>query len=470
LLKKIFESSFYVFFSNFFRLIAKFLVGVLAAKLLGPTNYGFFNLIDLVNKYGPLSNLGVSSGISREIPLNLGKGENEHALRLNNVGFTGLIFTTTFIASVIIIFAIFKLHGLALFALIMASLGIIVNAVYEYHVMYLYSYSDFRKASNLIIFYSFALIVFTVLLIWFFNIWGQFIAIFLIPVIAIFYVYKKKIHKFTLTYNILEYLEIIKIGLPLIIIGIGYTFLITIDRILIVKFYNITMLGYYSLSIMLFVFSQQIPSAISQVIYPKLNSTYGRTDNIEILGDIAIIPSIILALIMPILIAAFIFFLPFIVSHFLPAYIKGILAAELIMISVAIFGINILNTLFKIKELIVLLFIAILVKIVAAYLFFKMGMGLEGIAIASDIALLLYTCLTTILSLMYMKKKIHYIFKYALFYILFPLGITIIFYLLFNNNLKYKTLLILPLLYYLFLFYHIYKNKFNLNYLSMILE
>ena len=63
--KKIFESGLYVLVSNALRLVSKFLVGIVSARILGPTNFGFYNLIDLVSKYGPLSNIGVSSGISR---------------------------------------------------------------------------------------------------------------------------------------------------------------------------------------------------------------------------------------------------------------------------------------------------------------------------------------------------------------------------------------------------------------------
>ena len=137
--KSILQSSVYVLFSNFLRLVSKFLAGIVSAKLLGPTNYGFFSLIDLVNKYGPISNLGVSSCISREIPMNLGRDDEKYASKLNDVGFTGLLISTGLTAFLIVTFSLVFLRGLPLFAVIMAALGIIVNAVYEYHIMFSYS-------------------------------------------------------------------------------------------------------------------------------------------------------------------------------------------------------------------------------------------------------------------------------------------------------------------------------------------
>ena len=153
----------------------------------------------------------------------------------------------------------------------MASIGVIFNAVYEYDIMYLYAHSRFRIASMAMAFYSIALFLLTFLLVWFFNIWGQLVSISIVPLAAILFVYARKYHHFSFRINVTVYLHIIKIGLPLIVIGIAYTFLITIDRILITRFYNLTMLGYYGLAIMFFVFSQQVPDAISQVTYPRLN-------------------------------------------------------------------------------------------------------------------------------------------------------------------------------------------------------
>ena len=420
--KSILQSSVYVLFSNFLRLVSKFLAGIVSAKLLGPTNYGFFSLIDLVNKYGPISNLGVSSGISREIPMNLGRDDEKYASKLNDVGFTGLLISTGLTAFLIVTFSLVFLRGLPLFAVIMAALGIIVNAVYEYHIMFSYSHSRFRAASSIITFYSIALLFLTVILVWRFNIWGQLISIFLVPLVTISFVYIKKKHLFSIRFDSHVYLQIVKVGLPLILIGMGYTFLITVDRLLIVRFYDMTTLGYYGLAIMAFVFSQQVPDAISQVIYPKLNLVFGQSSRIDKLDKVSILPSILLSIAMPLLIGTFIYILPFIVKAFLPAYVNGIVPAELIIIPIAIYGINILNTLFKIKILIIVLLCSIIGKVLCAYLFYKMGLGLDGIALASSLAILGYTVSITIISLLLMDKSMRYNSELLLFLLIVAAG------------------------------------------------
>ena len=460
---KFLESSFYVLFSNALRLISKFLVGVVAAKILGPTNFGFYNLIDLVGKYGPLSTLGVPSGTSREIPLSLGRGSERRASELNDTGFTGLLITTGVAAVLIICGSALFFSGLSLFAISMASLGLFVNAVYEYHIVYLYSYSQFRRASNVISIYSVFLLLLTVSLVLLFDIWGQFFAIFIVPLATILFVYSRKIHRFSISFDIPLYFHIIKIGLPMLVIGIGYTFLITIDRILVVKLYDITSLGYYGLAIMVFVFSQQVPAAITQVIYPKLNLMFGQSDRIDKLGEIAILPSVLLSIGMPPLIAVFMYSLPFIVTTFLPAYSNGILSAELIIIPISVFGINILNTIFKIGPIISALIVSIVVKILAAYMFYKFSLGLEGIAIASSVALLLYTVIVTVLSLLYMSKSKTYIIRYSMLYIAVPVLLVTIFFLFINGYIHNPGFLFPPILFYLFIAYRLFRHHFDWN-------
>jgi len=461
LFKKILQSGVYVLVSNVMRLVSKFLVGIVSARILGPTNFGFYNLIDLVSKYGPLSNMGVSSGISREIPLNLGMGKEEYVEELNDAGFTGLLSTTSFIAALFIVYSFIFLKGLALFAVVMASAGVVFNAVYEYDIMYLYAHSRFRIASAVMGFFSLALFLLTLVLVFFFNIWGQFVSICAVPLAAILFTYIKKYHHFSFRINIPAYLHVIKIGLPLIVIGIAYTFLITIDRILITRFYNITMLGYYGLAIMLFVFSQQIPDAISQVIYPRLNLLFGQSKRVDALDNIAIIPSVLLSSAMPLMIGLLIYVLPFVVTRFLPAYVSGIPAAELIILPVTVIGVNILSTLFKIKILLSILAISIAVKVASAYLFYTMGMGLEGIAIASTLGILTYSVSVTIISLVYLKKSLRFILQYLLFYVLLPLAITVLFFLYINGFVGSVLVFLLPAAYYAIIVRRLARHNFN---------
>ena len=463
--KKILQSGLYVLVSNVLRLVSKFLVGIVSARILGPTNFGFYNLIDLVSKYGPLSNIGVSSGISREIPLHLGMGKEEYVEELNDAGFTGLLSTTSFIALCFIIYSFVFLHGLGLFAVIMASVGVVFNAVYEYDIMYLYSHSRFRTASTAIGFYSIALFLLTLVLVLFFNIWGQFVSISIVPLVAILFIYARGYHHFSFRVNIPAYLHIIKIGLPLIVIGIAYTFLITIDRILITHFYTITMLGYYGLAIMLFVFSQQVPDAISQVIYPRLNLLFGQSKRVDALDMIAIIPAMLLSSAMPLMIGLLTYLLPFVVGRFLPAYVSGISAAELIILPVTVIGVNILSTLFKIKILIIILVISIGVKTVSAYAFYTMGMGLEGIAIASTLGILTYTVSVTIISLIYLKKSARYILQYLFFYAVLPLVIAIIFFLFINGYSRSPIMFLIPIAYYAIILRRLVRHGFNLTFL-----
>ena len=467
---KLLKSSAYVLFSNALRLGSKFLVGVVAARVLGPTSFGFYNLVDLVNKYAPLSNLGVSSGISREIPMSLGRGAEGRAAELNDAGFTGLLLTTGGTALFIIAGSAFFYNGLAFFAITMASLTIVANAIYEYHIMYLYSYGEFRKASHVISAYSVILLVLSVSLVLLFNIWGQFTAIFVVPLATIALVYGWKVHRFSFRLDAPTYLHIVKIGLPLIVIGIGYTFLTTFDRLLIARMYDITNLGYYGLAIMVFVFGQQIPSAVSQVIYPRLNLLFGQSDRTERLAEVAILPSVLIAVCLSPLLAAFMALLPPLVAAFLPEYRNGIIPAEIIIIPIAVFEINVLNTLFRVKTLIAIIVLSIAVKTAGAFLFYKLSFGLPGIAVASCIGLLCYSVTVTVLSLRAMRKKVSYVARYLLFYVLLPLASLSVGFAMLNGYLRNPAILALPAVYYGYLGYRVFRRGPAWDELLRVLE
>jgi len=276
-------------------------------------------------------------------------------------------------------------------------------------------------------------------------------------------VYIKKIHLFSFKFDYRNYISIIKIGFPLIIIGIGFTFFITLDRIIIVKLYDIKQLGYYSLAIISYVFIIQIPAAINQVIYPKLNLIYGETNNSEHLAEIAIAPSMILSIVMPLFIGMFIFILPILTKKFLPEYDKGIIPAEIIMIPLCIFSVNILNTLFKIKILIILLVTAICIKIFLALYLNSYGLGIDGIAISSSLSLTFYTIATTVISFIYMKKNFFYIIKYLSYYFIIPIVITLSFFHYGIHKISIFTLLFVPLTYYFIILFRLLKNNLNLN-------
>lgn len=407
------KSSSFVFSSNALRLFSKFLTNLVSAKLLGPTNFGFYNLIDLVNKYGPLVNVGVASGISREIPITIGQGDVHEAGRINDVGFTGLLFTSTSSFLIISFFAILFLRGLATWGVIFAAAAIFANAVFEYQTVYLYCHSRFRRASKLISISSAVNLVITVVLVYTMGIMGQFEAIFLVPATVVAIVFVSGAYTFVPRFHFRIYKRIVKVGFPLILIGVGYTFMVTVDRLIIAKFLGVRELGYYSLAIMLFVFSQQIPTSVSQVIYPKLNVTFGASADAHSLEYTAVLPSFLLSTIMPFLLLVLILFIPLVVRLFLAEYAKGIVAAEIILIPVAFYGVNILNTLFKVRELLISLAFAAALKIALSILLVTLNFGINGVAIASALSLVGYTLSISTLSLFHLGKKTGYILRYA---------------------------------------------------------
>ena len=154
------------------------------------------------------------------------------------------------------------------------------------------------------------------------------------------------------------------------------------------------------------------------------------------------------------------------VRRFLPAYVSGIPAAELIILPVTVIGVNILSTLFKIKILIIVLVISVGIKIASAYIFYTLGNGLEGIAIASTLGILTYTVSVSIISLIYLKKSLRDILQYLFFYVVLPLTIAILFFLFINGYINSIFVFLVPIRGYdVIILRRLIRHGFNLSFL-----
>ena len=62
------------------------------AKIVGPSIWGIWYILNLVIAYRGITNFGVDNGMNREIPILKGKGSNEEAALIQNVSFSFTVF------------------------------------------------------------------------------------------------------------------------------------------------------------------------------------------------------------------------------------------------------------------------------------------------------------------------------------------------------------------------------------------
>jgi hypothetical protein len=72
--------------SSYVALLLGILQGVLVMRAIGPTGQGLRRLVDLFNKWLSNTHLGALHGLSKQLPMALGRGQEERAQELEDVG------------------------------------------------------------------------------------------------------------------------------------------------------------------------------------------------------------------------------------------------------------------------------------------------------------------------------------------------------------------------------------------------
>lgn len=445
--------------ANFFARIFGFLRSIIVARFLGPSFYGMWNALSIILEYNRYSALGVMNAMNREIPFFRGKGDNSKVEDIRNAGFSMACIPSLVVGLVLALISIFMMpHAQKEWIMALRAIAILVFArqVYEFFTLLLRSDNRFLYLSRLQILFAVADLLLIVVLVLRYGFYGFLWAMVLGYVWIIIYIFLKEQGRYKLRIcfkkDILVFL--IKLGIFMTVIGVIIDLRTTVDRLMIVKFLGVTELGYFGISYVLIQFIFLIPSALSQIIYPRMRERYGSSDKdtgsirkyIEIL-------TLALSYSMPILIGLIYILLPFGVKLLLPQYINGITAAQITILGLFFFSAGIIAADFLISTdrlhwYLIFSTIAVIINFIADYVMLKSGFGIEGVAFGGILftSFIYTTCMLALVMFHYLEgifKTFFYILKVysPFFYIL------LILFLLnrFNLNIFYQALIFAPL-------------------------
>jgi O-antigen/teichoic acid export membrane protein len=211
-------------------------------------------------------------------------------------------------------------------------------------------------------------------------------------------------------FDVQEAIRLIKVGFPMVATGLLYGFLTTVDRWVIVSFLGVEQLGYYSLAIMTIGFLTLVPMVVAQQIYPRMAETFGRTSSYTALKKWILRQAIIgVGITVPLAVGIY-FIFPLVVQRFLSAYVPGIAAMEIILLGLLFlplawgFG-NFLNTVDKQSYVMAVQGFAILVNLGFNITFVKIGLGINGVALGTALAYMIYGITLSMVGLWVIKYK-----------------------------------------------------------------
>ena len=368
-----------------------FIFTISAAKLLGPENWGLITLLSLFATYSSLFTFGVSNVMGILLPIALGKDQKEENYIVQNA-FWCLVFSFIIIGLVQIFFIIKVKIPLSYFLFLVAYTFSI--QLLNFLKVYLRSHQNFTLFSYAYFFQTmFLLMGFYLIKI---NI-NYLMILSLINLFTVIFVYsriEKKKQKWSI--NKKQIIGLIKVGFPIMIAGIVGELLLSTDRLLISYFFDNIELGLYGFASNFFKGVRVIGVAISIITLPKIATSYSKGDFKSMLyfaraqqwvSFVLMITSSIVAILI-----AFKFF-----PIFLPEYLRSVNLIIILLFVASLLPLskyaNILNVIGKQGLYLKAQIFIILTNIIFSITLIHLGYGIEGVAIASLLSMILYVSL-----------------------------------------------------------------------------
>ncbi|MFH1664868.1 MAG: oligosaccharide flippase family protein [Candidatus Omnitrophota bacterium] len=388
----------------------KYTLGTIAAQVIGiftsiatrrlltPEMMGVWATFLLVLNYSLFAHMGIFTAVEVRIPYLRGKNETGEIEAIRDIAYTfGMAVSLIMAAALVIVSFLFAREAPSYIILGIRMTALIVAATlfYNLYIVMLRADKKFSLIAKAMVFNSAAMFLFITVLAYLYGLKGVYFATFLATTASWLYVRSKAGYKLKPRFKVSKAVGLTKIGLPILIVGIAYTFLISIDKIMIIKMMGAKELGFYSIAVLALTYTNTFPKLFGIVIFPNMQEAFGRTDSKEHIMGYVRQPALILAYIFPALLAAAYFALPVLVHYVLPKYILGIGSMKMLLvgcffISLAPLAQNFVISLNKQVVLIPMTIAAVFLGMGLNYGAIKMGYGINGVACGTSVAYFVY--------------------------------------------------------------------------------
>ena len=362
---------------------------LLVARWAGPDKMGAFYSAAIVLSYAPILLLGINNGLNRELPMAMGAGRGETAQALANAAWwwmraAGLLAGfLLFVISVALMLTGRPMLGQAClaFMLIVPLTYASQNAEVAFRTGH-----DFMKLSRLR-YVNALLAIATAPIVWLSGWAGLLGRAVGIQAVYSFLLYRNRRVKPQPVFDRPQLANLVKVGLPIFLVGYIFSVFSIVDRTLILKLLSAKEMGLYTPAILAASALIIVPNSMNMIIYPRMCEVFGRTGSARSLAKLAYFPALGLGLAMlPCYAFAWWFLSPF-VHHMLPKYVDGIAAARWMVVAQYLFCFStpqdVFTTINRLGPLALAIGIGITTNAVVALALVGEGMGLTGIAIAN---------------------------------------------------------------------------------------
>lgn len=305
--------------------------GLLVVRLLDPEIYGEFTGIGVYIGFLLVGQGGVINGLSRELPYELGRKNNKFGTEITSSAFVFTIILSILASLIFLFFGIRELLLLNYNTSFIYMTYVVIALLNLLNVQFLPTLyrtnNDFDSLSKQKIYVGICNLL-SVILIWFYSLYGLLIRAVLLAIIEFFLLYNKRPVIFYFKYNFNHIKYLFKTGLPIYVVGMINLLWNTIVKSFIFNIGGAINYGLFALSLIVENVFGVIPISLAKVIYPKMSIMLGQGEPISKIINFSIRPLFLQFLLMLFLAIIGVYLLPILVPIILPNYVDGILAAQ----------------------------------------------------------------------------------------------------------------------------------------------
>lgn len=381
---------------QFFSVGVTFLFNLLVAKLLGKEQMGIWQLANLISVYGIVLTLGVPYGMSQEIPILLGRGAGRRLV--SEVMGT----TLTLLMGLVSVLLLAGLLFLSLEpdAALVLGLGLVLLAarlLNAFSIMLIRSHQEFLRLG---LHQAISALLLCLGALWVWRTPDLNTVLVVVCLSLVLCGVLASHHLRFSPYSSPVAARLVKVGMPIMMIGIIYNLLATVDRVLIAGLLGTRELGLYSPVISMLGAITVFPGLVSNVMYPRMGHAFGQTgSHLTLVPMVRQVIRLNYAITLPLSAVIGLLFYFVIVPGFLPEY-EECLVPLAIALMTALFmplGLGLGDFLVVVgrqRAYLVNMVIGMVVNCCASYLFVaKMELGLAGIALGSVVGMAAYAIL-----------------------------------------------------------------------------
>ena len=315
------------------------LAAMVTIRWISPEDLGLWNSVRLALVYAMFALAGMNSGLSRELPYFFGKSDETAARKLAGTTLSyllgaGLLVLLGGAASLVL----FQHYGAKLEAAIAAvTLLILFNYYTNYLVVTFRSSNSFRDFSKIKFGEAF-ITVGTIPLIYYLGYGGLLTRTLVLGGVVLGLMHWLRPVRVSPQWDGKSFLLLLKTGIPFFALEYIGTSAATCDRLVLLHFGGVKLVGYYALALMAWEAINIVPNTFGQYIYPRMSHSYGQHHDPIRLWKMAVKSGmLVVAFMIPAVIAGW-FLMPPVVTKLFPKYAAAVAEAQWMLVGAIFYG------------------------------------------------------------------------------------------------------------------------------------